>query len=73
MKGPRDFETGIWTIDIRKEAHVRLNDIQQLKFNRAPSITTVPTSKHRYNVGIACNKKVELAKFYHKLSLNTSI
>ena len=41
-----------------------------------PSIyhnTPVPTSKHRANVGISCNKTVRLAKFYHKYTFGSSI
>ena len=73
MKVPRDSSTGTWTINMKKEPHVRLNNIQQLKFNRAPSITPVPKFQHRPNFVIACNTKVQLVKFYHKAAFSPSI
>ena len=73
MKVPRDSSTGTWTINMKKEPHVRLNNIQQLKFNRAPSITPVPKFQHRPNFVIACNTKVQLVKFYHKTAFSPSI
>ena len=73
MKVPQDSSTGLWKIDIRKEAHFRSNHIQQLKFNRALSITPLPTSQHIFNVRTACNTKVQLSKFYHKDAFSPSI
>ena len=60
-------------ISLGKEAHVRLNNIQLLELNRAPSITSVPPYHHRFNVNIAHNKKVQQAKFYHKSAFSPSI
>ena len=73
MKVPRDSSTGLWTIDLKKESHVRLNNIQELKSNRAPYITPVPTSKNRSNVSIAWNTKVQLTRFYNKAAFSPSI
>ena len=61
-----------------KEAHVRLNNMQKqrhniIQFNKDTSITRVPIFQHRDNVGISCNKKVQLAKFYHKSEFIPSI
>ena len=47
--------------------------MQQLKFNRAKSITPVPTFQQRSNVDITFNTKIQLAKFYHKAAFSPSI
>ena len=73
MKVPWDASTVLSTIELRKEARVILNNIQQLKFNRAPPITPVSTFQHSSNVGNYCNTKLKLAKFYHKDSFSPSI
>ena len=44
-----------------------------IKFNISPPITPVPTFQHRDNVGIDCNTKVKLARFYYKSPFTTSI
>ena len=71
IKGPQDSSTGIWTVDQRKEPHVILNYIKQLKFDRDPSITPVTTSKHISNVGIYCKKTLQLAKFYLQIFIQS--
>ena len=73
IKLPRDSSTGLWKIDIIKEARFRLTNIQQLKFNISPSITPVPTSKQRGNIVIICNTKLQLAKLYHKSAFSPYI
>ena len=73
IKVPQDYPTLLWTMYLRKEAHFRLHSIKQLKFNRATSITPVPTSQHIAYVYIACNTKVQLAKFYLKYAFSNSI
>ena len=73
IKGPQESSTRPWTIDLRKEAHVILNNSQQLKFNISSSITPVTISKRISNVDITCNTKVQYAKFYQKVAYSPSV
>ena len=63
------------TMDNRYKKRIlfQINNIQKIKFNRAPSITPVPTSKHITNVRITCNTRVKMDKFYHKATFSHSI
>ena len=59
MKVPQFFSTRLWTIDLIKQYHIKLNTMQQkfhniIKLKIYPSITPVTKFQHKANVFIVC-------------------